>query len=261
MSKTVRHIINGVSGALLAACLVLAYMSGVSCRAPLKCTGLNVVIADSSMNRFVSKADVKKFLDKEYGEYVGMPLDSIDLAKVEKIIDGRSAVNKSEAYTTRDGMLNVKVTQRTPVVRFQKSDGGFYADAEGFLFPLQNSYSSRVQVVDGDLPLKANSGSKGELSDEKEKEWLNNILEVIKFMEGSKVWKDKIVQISVREDGDLILIPREGRERFLFGQPVDVEEKFSKMEKYYTHILPAKGEGHYRTVDLKYKGQIVCREK
>ena len=97
MSKTVRHIINGVSGALLAACLVLAYMSGVSCRAPLKCTGLNVVIADSSMNRFVSKADVKKFLDKEYGEYVGMLLDSIDLAKVEKIIDGRSAVNKSEA--------------------------------------------------------------------------------------------------------------------------------------------------------------------
>lgn len=259
MSKTVRHIINGVSGALLAACLVLAYMSGVSCRAPLKCTGLNVVIADSSMNRFVSKADVKKFLDKEYGEYVGMLLDSIDLAKVEKIIDGRSAVNKSEAYTTRDGMLNVKVTQRTPVVRFQKSDGGFYADAEGFLFPLQSSYASRVQVIDGDIPLKANSGYKGEITDEKERAWLGKVIDLVNYMENSRTWKDKIVQITVCDGGELIMVPREGTERFHFGQPDEIQEKFRKMEKYYTAVVPAKGEKEYSVVNLEYDGQIVCK--
>ena len=259
MSKTVRHIINGVSGALLAACLVLAYMSGVSCRAPLKCTGLNVVIADSSMNRVVSKADVKKFLDKEYGEYVGMLLDSIDLAKVEKIIDGRSAVNKSEAYTTRDGMLNVKVTQRTPVVRFQKSDGGFYADAEGFLFPLQSSYASRVQVIDGDIPLKANSGYKGEITDEKERAWLGKVIDLVNYMENSRTWKDKIVQITVCDGGELIMVPREGTERFHFGQPDEIQEKFRKMEKYYTAVVPAKGEKEYSVVNLEYDGQIVCR--
>lgn len=259
MSKTVRHIINGVSGALLAACLVVAYMSGVSCRAPLKCTGLNVVIADSSMNRFVSKADVKKFLDKEYGEYVGMLLDSIDLAKVEKIIDGRSAVNKSEAYTTRDGMLNVKVTQRTPVVRFQKSDGGFYADAEGFLFPLQSSYASRVQVIDGEIPLKANSGYKGEITDEKERAWLEKVIDLVNYMENSRTWKDKIVQITVCDGGELIMVPREGTERFHFGQPDEIQEKFRKMEKYYTAVVPAKGEKEYSVVNLEYDGQIVCR--
>ena len=259
MSKTVRHIINGVSGALLAACLVVAYMSGVSCRAPLKCTGLNVVIADSSMNRFVSKADVKKFLDKEYGEYVGMLLDSIDLAKVEKIIDGRSAVNKSEAYTTRDGMLNVKVTQRTPIVRFQKSDGGFYADAEGFLFPLQSSYASRVQVIDGEIPLKANSGYKGEITDEKERAWLGKVIDLVNYMENSRTWKDKIVQITVCDGGELIMVPREGTERFHFGQPDEIQEKFRKMEKYYTAVVPAKGEKEYSVVNLEYDGQIVCR--
>jgi cell division protein FtsQ len=259
MSKTVRHIINGVSGALLAACLVVAYMSGVSCRAPLKCTGLNVVIADSSMNRFVSKADVKKFLDKEYGEYVGMLLDSIDLAKVEKIIDGRSAVNKSEAYTTRDGMLNVKVTQRTPVVRFQKSDGGFYADAEGFLFPLQSSYASRVQVIDGDIPLKANSGYKGEITDEKERAWLGKVIDLVNYMENSRTWKDKIVQITVCDGGELIMVPREGTERFHFGQPDEIQDKFRKMEMYYRNIVPEKGDSHYTRVSVEYEGQIVCR--
>jgi hypothetical protein len=68
-------------------------------------------------------------------------------------------------------------------------------------------------------------------------------------------------QIHVDGKRDLVLIPREGDEKFLFGQPEDIEDKFRKMEKYYTHIIPAKGEGAYKTVDLKYRGQIVCREK
>ena len=91
MSKTARNIINLISALLLASGLVIAYMAGVSCRAPLKCTGLNVVIKDSATNRFVTRAEVEKYLKKEYGEYTGVCLDSIDLTKVEKIIDARSA--------------------------------------------------------------------------------------------------------------------------------------------------------------------------
>ena len=259
MSKEVRHVINGISAVLLSACLILAYMSGVSCRAPLECTGLDVVIADSSMNNFVSKADVKAFLDMEYGTYIGQPLDSIDLVQVEKIIDGRSAVHKSQAYITRDGRLNIRVTQRRPMVRFQKKDGGFYADADGFLFPLQSSYASRVQVVDGDIPLKANSGYKGEITDPKEKEWIEKVLRMVRYMEESKTWKDKIVQMTVSDNGELTLVPREGKERFLFGQPDNIEDKFSRMEMYYTGILPAKGEGKYTKISVEYDGQIVCR--
>ncbi len=259
MSKAVRNIIIIAAAAVLAVCLAGAYLAGVSNREPLECKGLNVEIADSAANSFVTKADVKKYLDKEYGGYIGMTLDSIDLVKVEKIVDGRSAVHKSQAYTTRDGMLNVTVTQRTPTVRFQKADGGFYADAEGYLFPLQSSYSSRVQVIDGEIPLKANSGYKGEIEDEKERAWLHKVLEVINFMETSKKWQDKIVQITVSDGGELTLVPREGNEKFLFGQPENIRDKFAKMELYYSHILPEKGSGAYRTVSVEYENQIVCK--
>ncbi len=254
-----KYLVTAAFAAVLAGGLAAAYFAGVSGREPLTCKGLNVVIADSTENQFVSRADIKKYIDREYGQYIGQPLDSINLAKIEDIIDGRSAVNKSQAYTTRDGMLNVTITQRTPAVRFQRADGGFYADAEGFLFPLQSSYSSRVQVVDGDIPLKANSGYKGELEDEKEKQWLHDVLEVINYMETSKVWKDKIVQITVSDGGELTLVPRDGNERFLFGQPVMIEDKFEKMELYYSHILPEKGSEAYKTVSVKFDGQIVCR--
>ena len=259
MSKTARYIITVVAATILVCCLVLAYLSGAKCRSPLECKGLKVEIADSSINAFVSPADIQRYLDKEYGRYIGIPLDSIDLADIEKIIDGRSAVHKSQAYVTRDGMLNISVTQRTPIVRFQKSDGGFYADAEGFLFPLQSSYSSRVQVIDGDIPLKANSGYKGTIEDPDEKKWLGNVLEVVKFMEESRTWKDKIVQITVCNGGELTLVPRQGKEKFLFGQPENIKEKFHKMELYYTCIIPEKGADRYKSVSLEYDGQIVCK--
>ena len=259
MSKTARHIICIISAMVLMSGLAGAYIVGVSCRTPLRCTGLTVVIKDSASNRFVTKDDVEKYLDKEYGEYSGLPLDSINLVKVEKIIDSRSAVLKSEAFTTRDGKLNITVTQRTPVVRFQKSDGGFYADSDGFLFPLQSNYASRVQVIDGEIPLKANSGYKGEIENPEEKEWLMKVLNVVNYIENSRLWKDKIVQITVGNGGELSLVPRIGQEIFLFGQPDNIEEKFHKIELYYKSIVPEKGASHYSRVNVKFDGQIVCR--
>ena len=105
------------------------------------------------------------------------------------------------------------------------------------------------------------SGSyKGEAGSEKEKKWIKEMIGLIEYMDESGVWADNIVQITVRDNGDLVLIPRQGKEKFLFGGPDDIEEKFSRMEKYYTGIVPAKGEGYYSSVNVKYDGQIVCRK-
>lgn len=259
MNKIWKYIIVGLCGLLLAAAFTCAYIAGVEWRRPLKCERIEVEIIDSLKNSFVTPKDVKMYLDKGYGEYIGQPLDSLDLVKIERIVDGRSAVKKSQAYVTKDGTLHVKVSQRKPVVRFQKTDGGFYADQEGYIFPLQSSYTSHVQVIDGNIPLAANSGYKGAIENPDELRWFKKVMAIVNYMENSKVWKDKIVQISVDNKGELILVPREGREKFRFGQPVDIEEKFRKMEAYYTTIIPEKGRHAYTSVDLRNRGQIVCK--
>lgn len=259
MKKILKYILVSLLAVVLAGCLVTSYIAGIEVRKPLTCKGIRIEILDSTENSFVSASDVRRFIDRSYGNVIGEPLDSIDLTKIEHIVDSRSAVRKSQAYVTRDSLLNVKVTQRRPVVRFQKKDGGFYADAEGYIFPLQNTYASHVQIVDGNIPLAANSGYKGDIEDPQEREWFLKVMNVINHMEGSKVWRGKIVQISVDDKGELILIPREGNERFLFGQPHSLEDKFRKMEKYYTTIIPEKGADRYRTVDVRFEGQIVCK--
>lgn len=259
LNRTVRYIITILVGVLIFGGIVMAVIAGKSSRKDLKCTGVKITVLDSLENDFVSAADIRKFLDKEYKGYLGAALDSMDLCKIESIIDGRSAVMKSEAFVTKDGLLHINVTQRRPIVRFQKPEGGFYADAEGFVFPLQSSYASHVQIVDGDIPINMKSGHKGMIEDPKEKAWFDRVMNVIRYIDNDRSWKDKIVQIHINKGGELTLILREGKERFNFGQPECIESKFEKMKKYYTAIAPNAKDKEYRTVDLKYDGQIVCR--
>ena len=196
LTKTLKYIVILLVGALIIGTMGVAVLMGRQSRKPLVCKGLEVVVLDSLENDFVSRKDVKIFLEKEYGSYLGRQLDSIDLHKVEKIIDGRSAVLKSEAFVTKDGILHIEVTQRKPVVRFQKADGGFYADQDGYIFPLQSSYASYVQIIDGEIPINTKSGYKGEIEDPAQKEWFDKVMQLVNFIESSS-WKDKIVQIHV----------------------------------------------------------------
>lgn len=261
MSRIWKHIINITFGAILLCALTASWMLGKADREPIVCKGVSITITDSTTNQFITPVEIRKILDKEYTDYTGTPIDDIDLTRVEQILDGKSAILKSEAYTTKDSMLNIIVTQRKPIVRFQKGKKGFYADAEGFLFPLQSTYTSHVQVIDGNIPLKIRHGYIGKPDTEKEQRWLGNILNVVQYIDASKVWKDKIVQITIDDDGELTMIPREGCERFLFGQPVNIDDKFRKMGIYYKGISKEKGEGYYNLVDLRYDGQIVCRQE
>lgn len=261
MKIILKHILTISCGILLAVCMILAFAAGADSRKVILCKNVRIEIIDSLENSFVTKSDIKTFLDREYGKYVGTPIDSLNLTKIEKIVNGRSAVLKSQAFVTKDGILNIRVTQRRPVVRFQKQDGGFYADAEGYIFPLQKAYASHVQVIDGNIPLAANSGYKGTIDKKEEREWFRSVMNVVNYIENNRKWRGKVVQIHIDANQDLIIVPREGNEIFRFGKPDDIQDKFSRMEKYYTHIIPAKGQDTYKEVDLKYKGQIVCRRK
>ena len=245
MKAFVRHTISIAFLLLFAAVLFLIGRQRDNDRAMITCNGLKVDITETY--RFVSEADVKGYLDKNYGAYIGQRIDSLQLYRIEEILDRQSAILKSEAYATDDGMLNIHITQREPVVRFQKGDEGFYADANGFIFPLQSGYTSRVPIVDGDIPLKG-----GE-------DYINSVIAMLDFMKRSRVWSENIVQIHADANGDLVLVPREGDERFIFGSPTGVAAKFSRIEDYYKYIKPSRDEGWYKTVNVKYDNQIICK--
>jgi cell division protein FtsQ len=247
MKKWLIHI-SAAGIVIVFAVLMLMYRSiGSAHRQGLECKGVSICVTDSAMNSFISCSDVKKYLDTEYGTYTGCRIDSVDLDSIEDILKGKTAVLNSEVYVTKDGLLNISIEQRKPAVRFIGKNGGFYADENGETFPLQKTYSSYVPVIDGDIPSENDSIC------------IRKMVRLVNYLENSSRWKNKIVQISTDSTGNLTLIPREGQEKFIFGQAEDIENKMDRMTLYYSHIIPEKGSKAYRSVDLRYDNQIICK--
>ena len=112
-------------------------------------------------------------------------------------------------------------------------------------------------MIDGNIPVKVSSGYKGEARNQKEAAWIRGVQELTDYMKTNAIWAENIVQIHVDGNSDIILVPREGPETFIFGSPDDIPAKFSRIDKYYQYIKP--GEKEYTSVNVKYKGQIICK--
>lgn len=244
---------------IILVCLAVSLGASRSARNRTLCSDTRVDILDSTESRFVSGKDVLEYIAEGYGKTEGVPIGDIDLKKIENVLDGQSAVLKSQAYCTKDGVLHIGITQRKPVMRLQKGTLGFYADREGYIFPMKPGRSSYVAVIDGSIPVSLGNTCRGLAGTEKERQWISRMTELVSYMHEKKVWEENIVQIHVQENGDLVLIPREGKEKFVFGKPSRIEEKFTLMECYYTSIVPARGKDRYTTVDVRFDGQIICR--
>lgn len=253
-----------ISIAVFAAVLmILAMLSAQSrqVRHEVTCTGIKVAVLDSAKLGFVTKDDVRNLIAREYGVVMGQRLDSVGLAKIEKILDGRSAVLKSQAYTTPDGTLHINVTQREPIVMFDNGVVKFYADETGYIFPPVDGYETEIPVISGSIPMEIEKGYKGEARTAREKQWLRGIISMLKYLDGDKTWNSSIKSITVDAKGDLVMYPVKGKERFIFGRPEDFRDKFRRLEDYYRYIVPANEEGYYTVVNVKFDGQIVCRRK
>lgn len=259
MNRILKYILLSLGGAIIATCIICTFLYGRSERGQIVCKRILVHVEDSVDIRFISSEEVIRSVRKGYGKCIGMVLDSIDLIKVENIVDSKSAVLKSQAYTTKDSTLHIEVKQRKPLVRLQRGSNGFYADAEGYVFPLQSTYAPHIQIVDGNIPIKVEPGHKGEIENPESRKWLLDVIGMVRMIENNKDWKRIIVQIHVNEEGDIVLVPRDGQEKFIFGYPENLEEKFDKFRKYYTAIVPKAGKEKYKVVDLRYKGQIICK--
>ncbi len=255
-----KYLFTAVIIAAIVTVLIISGQRAVAAHRELTCSGIKVEFQNPDRLNFVTESDIKQYITKDYRNCSGMRLEEIDLRQIETVLNGKSAILKSEAYTTPDGVLHIQIFQREPVVRLISDRGRWYADETGYIFPMQKNYSSRVPVIDGSIPLDIGSDFKGMPQKKHDKEWLDGILALADFLRDNRKWNDSVAQIHVNDNGHLVIVPRKGREKFYFGRPEMFERKFAKIEDYYRFIVPEKGEKAYSYVNVSFDGQIVCRK-
>lgn len=260
LKSVLKYILLSLIGVALLICCWYGHHVTANGDKGIVCTRLNIEVKDNSGNTFVDREDLDALINHEYGTFYGKCLDSLDLCKIEDAVLKHTAIREGEAFVKRDSTLNISITQKNPYLRFQNGDEGFYVEKDGNIFPLQARHTARVPMVDGNIPVKVESGFCGYAEKESDKEWIQGMIALVEYVGKSKVWSKNIAQYHVDGNGDIILIPSEGREKIIFGGPTEFERKFKQLEKYYTSIKPSKEEDFYYTVNLKFENQIICRQ-
>ena len=89
------------------------------------------------------------------------------------------------------------------------------------------------------------------------------LLTFVETVEEDDFWRSEVVQIVAHTTPsgalEVDLVPRSGRHTIRFGRLERVEEKFSKLMRFYRNGLPKIGWDEYRTVDVRFDGQVVCK--
>jgi len=208
------------------------------------CTSVSVVILDSAENRLVTPESVCEMLSR-IGDPVGLRLSDLNVYRIEQGITAMGAVKKTDAAVDRNGLLHIIITQRHPILRFQRTDGGYYMDDTGFCFPLSDLFTPDVPVITGDIRPE-------------DLTWNDGMLELGRYLDGHPYWHTQIEQINVLPDGTLQLWSRTSHQTIRFGLPDKIESKFDRLSSFYNDIAPNYGWDYYSVIDLNYTNQIVC---
>lgn len=68
-------------------------------------------------------------------------------------------------------------------------------------------------------------------------------------------------QVYVNSDRDVVLVPKVGNHIVVVGSPDHLEQKLSDLVTFYRQGLSRVGWETYSQINLKYEGQVICRNR
>ena len=222
------------------------------------CNNINITISPNTNLFFVEKKDVMKMLREAHNDEAikGESKKNLDLSKMESTLLENGYLETVRIFQKLDGDIQVDVKQKIPVVRIiNKKQESYYLDNANRKIPYNNKYAPRLIVATGSI-----SESYADSTMVKSRN-LREISKVVQFIIQNKLWKAQIEQIYVDKLGLIYLIPKIGNHTIVVGNATDLEDKFSKLLAFYKGGLGTIGWDKYKTIDLRYKNQVVAKRR
>jgi len=237
----------------------MSFVSNRTTRVHLSTDKLNFEFVRPSDNSFLTESIVKQRIAIKLGYQLdSMAMSSVNLEALELQIKAMPEVKAVEVYKTVNGKLNMRITERKPIVRVIHQNGmSNYIDEEGDYMGLSSHFSDHLPVVTGYFNESDYTKGVNALSHTNDLCY-DDIYFMSSYIHKDPFWKAQILEIHINKDQEFELIPRVGNHRILFGKGKKIKKKFKKLKIFYREGLNHKGWNQFDTLNIMYKNQIVC---
>jgi cell division protein FtsQ len=205
-------------------------------------SGVKVEFTDTE-NLYVTEEVVNKLLIQNNATATSIDKETLDLNRVESLLNKHQMIENAEVYLTLDGKLEAIVSQRKPIGRVV-GNSSFYLDKNGEIMPLSQFYSARVPLMFGF------DGSN-----------VSNVYSIINYIKNDEFLEKHITGISRLKGDKYALELRDQNFELYFGDSSNVALKFNNFKAFYKKAQKENKLDTYKKVNLQFGDQVVCTKK
>ena len=210
------------------------------------CQGIELTVKDSIDYDFISVKDVNTILKRKGLSPTDKRLDQINIRQLEEALSHQPFIAEAECYFTSGGKVAVDIYQRIPLLRVMSNNGDeYYIDNAGEILPIAGK-AVHVTIATGFIDRKFAQ---------------TQLYQLGKFLRSDAFWDAQIEQINVTPRQELELVPRVGNHILFLGKAEDYNEKFRKLQAFYTEALNQVGWNKYERISVEFNNQIICTKK
>jgi len=240
----------------LAAGLTAFLLINISRRLNQPVDNITIVISKLEDGKeLIDEKEIRDLLKFELGYALEIAaLKELKIEQLEMSLIKNSRIDDADIYLDKNGILVISVSQKKPIVRIDQTNADdYYLDYKGTQIPVTETF--RVPVVTGHVD------GYQEAYKEKEDNNLNAVLELARKVHDDIFLSALVEQIHIDSKDELTIVPKVGRDKILIGEVEDLDEKIYKLKIYYEKGIKNIGLEKFDELDLKYKGQIIGRQK
>ncbi len=233
------------------------------------CTAVNININYNQEGHktdvFLTYDDVRKFIHHRFDSILGKPMGEINIEELELKTEEIPYVLEADAFKSINGEVNLNIKQRRAIVLvIDRSGAKYYIDEVGGVIPARPGFPANVLVCNGNIPAYKFYGKNNSPSYKDSiinNTILGDVYQLAKSIDADAFLQKEIVQLYVNNQNEFEMVPLVGRHKIIFGTADDYDLKFEKLIAFYKQAKNFDAWGKYKTVNLKYKEQIVCTKK
>jgi len=246
-----KYLLTGFAWALSLGGLIVLMSFIETKKSEVICRDVKIYIPGNQY--FIDRQEIDNILGVQSHELVGRRMETINIHELEKKLKANPFIEFAKVYTDMDGVINVEISQRQPILRIMnRYDQDFYVDQHGLKIPLSANFTARVLVANGYVDeLFANR------VDTLHTAVAMELFKTADYIRKDSLWQAQIAQIYVNKDHEIELIPRVGNNRILLGDADSLDRKFHNLLIFYKKAIPRVGWDAYKVINIKYAHQVI----
>ena len=207
-----------------------------------KLTDIKVSFTETE-NLYVTEEVVNKLLIQSNDSVSSIDKETLDLNRVEAMLNDHDMIENAEVFLTLDGKLKATVSQRKPIGRVA-GNSSFYLDRNGEIMPLSEYYSARVPLMFGF------DGST-----------VAEVYGIVSYIQNDGFLRKHVTGITRLNAEAYALELRENDFQVYFGDTTKIDLKFNNFKAFYKKATKDKKLNTYKKVNLQFGDQVVCTKK